>query len=308
MVLTRDEIRALYRRTASVYDAALVPYRLAEVERYRKELVGGLGLRLGGTAVDLGCGTGANLPYLVEAVGPEGRVVGVDLSEAMLARARRYIQRKDWRNVELIETDVTAYELPPGTAGVAAAFSLEMVPEYDDVIGHIAVSLRPGARLGLLGLKHPERWPEWLVSVGIRLNKPFGVSRDYESFRPWTSVERHMQVVRYQELYLGAAYLCIGEVGVRGGASGDRRPRRGFSRQGTTGSARRGNRGNPPTPRVSRWRSNGDTRASSSAQACSLVNVTAGPGPHRSRPWPSGLSRTPPPACRWSARRPRSSP
>lgn len=136
----------------------------------------------------------------------------MDLSEAMLARARLYIERKGWRNVELIEADVTAYELPPETAGVATAFALEMVPEYDDVIRRLAASLRPGGRLGLLGLKHLEGWPEWLVSVSVWLNKPFGVSRDYESFHPWELMERYMRVVRFDELYAGAACLCIGEV------------------------------------------------------------------------------------------------
>ncbi|GAB2797841.1 hypothetical protein GCM10027275_49160 [Rhabdobacter roseus] len=41
--------------------------------------------------------------------------------------------------------------------------------------------------------------------------KPFGVSREYEQFRPWKSVEKSMKTVEFEELYLGAAYRCTGE-------------------------------------------------------------------------------------------------
>ncbi|MCG6970554.1 MAG: methyltransferase domain-containing protein [Gammaproteobacteria bacterium] len=45
----------------------------------------------GGTVVDLGCGTGLNFPLLQQAVGPVGRVISVDLSAEMLARAGKRV-------------------------------------------------------------------------------------------------------------------------------------------------------------------------------------------------------------------------
>lgn len=74
--------------------------------------------------------------------------------------------------------------------GVLATFALETVPEYDRIIERATASLSPGGRLALLGLKHPARWPDWLVEMGIWLNRPFGVSRDYAALRPWESVRR----------------------------------------------------------------------------------------------------------------------
>jgi hypothetical protein len=41
--------------------------------------------------------------------------------------------------------------------------------------------------------------------------RPFGVSLDLAQRHPWESVERYMTVVRFQELYFSALYLCIGE-------------------------------------------------------------------------------------------------
>ena len=212
MVLNADEVGQLYRRTARFYDVIAWVYRFAGVQRYRRRAVAALRLRAGDTVVDLGCGTGLNLPLLRTAVGPSGRVIGVDLTNAMLARARNRVERAGWANVELVEADLTDYRLPPRLGGALATFALEMVPEYDTVIRRISESLRPGCRLALFGLKHPERWPRWLVRLGIWLNRPFGVSEDYAALRPWESVWRHMEEVEHEELLGGAAYLSVGEV------------------------------------------------------------------------------------------------
>lgn len=211
MILNADEVRNLYGRTAGFYDRALLFYRLIGVDRQRRTAVQRLRLQPGNTVVNLGCGTGANFPFLEKAVGPSGRIIGVDLSAAMLERARLRLDKNDWTNVDLVEGDVRDYALLPETAGVVAAFALEMVPDYDAVIEKIANALPVEGRLALLGVKHPERWPGWLVDLGIFLNRPFGVDRDYAALRPWQAVRRHMTVVEFEELYAGAAYRCVGQ-------------------------------------------------------------------------------------------------
>ena len=53
------------------------------------------GLKDGDTVVDIGCGTGLNFPLLHRVVGPNGTIIGVDLSETMLAQARHMAEAKD---------------------------------------------------------------------------------------------------------------------------------------------------------------------------------------------------------------------
>ena len=212
MVLSRQETKQLYRRTAPFYDVAVCFYRLVGVRRWRRIAVRALQLQPGDTVVDMGCGTGLNFSLLREAVGPEGRIVGVDLTGAMLEQARRRVRRAGWQNVELIEGDLATFDFPADVKGAIATLALEMVPEYDRVIEHAAGALPPGDRLALFGLKVPEHWPEWLLRLGVWLNKPFGASRDYASFQPWESVRRHMREVTHRELFAGAAYLSVGIV------------------------------------------------------------------------------------------------
>ena len=159
--------------------------------------------------VDLGCGTGANLPMLVDAVGPTGRIHAIDLSPNMLSKARRLAKRRGWTNIEFIEGDVRTAALPDEISGVMAVYALEMLSDNAAVIERVVLKLVVGGRFALLGLKEPSRWPRWLVDLAITVNRPFGVTRDYTSIRPWLALRKQMEEVSFQEMLWGAGYLCI---------------------------------------------------------------------------------------------------
>ena len=210
-VLGPEGVRDLYDRLAPVYDAVAWAYDLVGSGRFHRRAVRALALRPGDTAVDLACGTGVNLPHLVEAVGAGGRVVAVDLSPGMLAQARKRVARGGWANVELVEADVRDFSFPETLHGVIGLYALEMVPEHDAVIARAVRALVPGRRIAVGGLRRPERWPEWAVRLGEIVNRPFGVSRAYEDVQPWRAVEAHADAVSYEEDVLGAVYLAVGQ-------------------------------------------------------------------------------------------------
>ena len=213
MAFDRDAIRELYRRRAGRYDRSLWLFRLAgfRFSRYRRSTVSSLGLGPGDTVVDLGCGTGLNFALLEEAVGPTGTIVGVDLTDAMLERARVRVRSQGWSNVELTRGDLAEYMPPEGIAGALSTFAITLVPEYDQVIAHCAAALRPGGRLAICDFKEPPGWPHWLVRLFAWFNRPFGVTLDLATRHPWESVRRHLDEVQYRKLYFGALYLTVGE-------------------------------------------------------------------------------------------------
>ncbi|MDB9279786.1 methyltransferase domain-containing protein [Halorubrum ezzemoulense] len=112
-------IRRGYDAWARVYD--WFARATASVGGVRAACVRALDLAPGDTVVEFGCGPGVNLPALRDAVGPSGRVVGVDVSPRMLNRAAGLVERHDWGNVSLVEGDA---ERPPVAAadGVLATF------------------------------------------------------------------------------------------------------------------------------------------------------------------------------------------
>jgi len=212
-----DEVVELYRRRAPRYDLTSHLYWLIgyPVDRYRREGVDALRLRPGDTVVELGCGTGHNLPLLQEAVGAEGRVLGVDLTDAMLEQARRRVERAGWRNVELVHSDAAAFAWPPRVDGVLSTYALTLVPTLDDVIRRAAAALGPGKRMVVVDLKAPEEWPRWVLGAVVALVRPFGVTLDLAERHPWESMRRHFTSVEVREHYLGTTYVAIGEAGSR---------------------------------------------------------------------------------------------
>lgn len=119
-------VRSLYDRWSRVYDWNPA---LALVRPARRRAVAALDLDEGDTAVDMGTGTGANLPLLRAAVGETGRVVGVDASPGMLERARGRVEAAGWENVAVVEGDVRRPPVDGPVDGVCSAFVAVM---YED--------------------------------------------------------------------------------------------------------------------------------------------------------------------------------
>ena len=79
--------------------------------------------------VELGCGTGLNFELLQEKIGPTGRLIGVDLTDAMLEVTHRRVVDKGWRNVELVQNDALDYDYPAAVNGIISTFALSLIPE-----------------------------------------------------------------------------------------------------------------------------------------------------------------------------------
>jgi demethylmenaquinone methyltransferase/2-methoxy-6-polyprenyl-1,4-benzoquinol methylase len=214
MALNKQEIRDLYRKRAKRYDFAILIYGLVgfRVNKYRREAVTALNLKPGDLVIDLACGTGLNFPYLKQAVGERGKIIGVDLTDAMLDQARARVRTAGWQNVELVQSDLANYEFPAGVSGILSTMSITLVPEYDEIIKTGAQALRPGTRLAVLDFKKPDNYPDWLIRFVVWLNKPYGVSLELLERHPWESMKRHLNEVMFREYYLGILYLSVGEI------------------------------------------------------------------------------------------------
>lgn len=184
-VLEPDEVHELYDEIADFYDLAAAAYQWFGAGRLADRALHELRPRPGDTVVDLGTGTGRNLTRLAKMVGPTGRVIGVDISAGMLARAQDKVTRRDLSNVELVQADIAAYEPPTDVQAIVATYAIEMLPDYDAVIARMVERLSDNGRIAVTGLRNPQRWPEWLVRLGSAINRPFGVAEEYRSHRPW---------------------------------------------------------------------------------------------------------------------------
>ena len=220
---TREHLIQIYRKKARHYD---LTSRLYPVPGYpqrdqRLRAVQALGLRPGDTVVDLACGTGLNFALLQRAVGPGGRIVGVDLTDAMLARAQDRVKANGWSNVSLGQADAAGFDFPAGAAAILSTYALTQVPEGAEVIAHGAAALAPGGRWAVLDLKVPGRTPAWLAQFGTATVRPFAGIDQWMARRPWETIRAAMQEeladFSWTELFFGTAFLAAGSARGDGG-------------------------------------------------------------------------------------------
>jgi ubiquinone/menaquinone biosynthesis C-methylase UbiE len=213
---TREHLVRTYRKKARHYDVTsrLYPAPGYPQRSQRLRAVQALRLRPGDSVVDVACGTGLNFPLLEEAIGPEGRIVGVDLTDAMLAQAERRVETSGWSNVALVQADAAEFEFPAGVDAILSTYALTQVPECGQVIARGAAALAAGGRWVVLDLKAPDAAPRWLAQLGVAVARPFASIEEWMARRPWevirTAMEEELAELSWTELFFGTAFLAAG--------------------------------------------------------------------------------------------------
>lgn len=149
---SKDETKAYYNKLAKVYDV---------LSEHSEQPMRDIGIKMlaaqpGETVLEIGFGTGHCLVELAEAVGENGKVHGVDISEGMLEEARKLLESKGLaERVELHCGDAAHLPFGPGSLdAIFTSFTLELfdTPELPDVLANWYAALRPGGRLGVVAI------------------------------------------------------------------------------------------------------------------------------------------------------------
>jgi ubiquinone/menaquinone biosynthesis C-methylase UbiE len=173
-----------YDRIAHLYSTLEPLYLIFPPARRRA--VAALGLKPGDTALEIGAGTGRNFPYLVEAVGPSGTVIGVDASPGMLAEARKLIERRGWSNVQLRQQDASQLEIGTDVDGVLFSLSYSAMPEPRQALARAWQRLRPSSRVVVMDMGLTQGGPYRLLAPIARLLVKFAPGDAYSD--PWNDL------------------------------------------------------------------------------------------------------------------------
>lgn len=115
------------------------------------------GFHRGATLLDVGCGPGYATFDLASLVGPEGRVIGVDVSQRFIAHVRSEAARRGMTHVETRLEDLASLSVPDATVdGAFARWVLCFLPDPGAVISRVARALRPGAAFAVIDYSHYE--------------------------------------------------------------------------------------------------------------------------------------------------------
>jgi ubiquinone/menaquinone biosynthesis C-methylase UbiE len=211
-----DLSRKRYGQVAEGYDALT-----AMGSPYRRQTVRALAPQPGETVLDVGCGTGLNFELLAGPLGPEGTIVGIDLSPHMLRLARERADRHGWRNVVLVEGAAEDVDIPV-QADAALLCGTHDIMRSPAALEHVLAHVRPGGRVVAAGPK----WAPWWWATGPAMNAwTWQLNRDYvttfEGFgRPWSHLARLVPGLEVTDVFFGGGYIAAGRMPPRWRARG----------------------------------------------------------------------------------------
>jgi len=142
------KVYSFWGRFPSLYSAQDIITFLGRAKAIRSQAIKKMGLKRGDKALEVACGSGRNFPYLVEAVGKDGFILGFDYSQEMLDAAKQLSKRNKWGNIRLIQGDAAQLKIiEKKFDGVVSVLGISAIPKWEKTLGRCYDVLRSGGKL-----------------------------------------------------------------------------------------------------------------------------------------------------------------
>ena len=187
------------------------------IKPLRQKAVQLLQLKPGARVLDVGCGPGGSFPYLVDAVGPSGQVVGVEISLEVAINARRRIEKNGWSNVLVIDGDARTVSLEGTFAGLLM-FAAADIYASPQALRNLFPHMQSDARIVAFGAKLSHRRSGKVLNPLLRsLWRLSFSSTPAVNYEPWAPLKDRTGELHLEEYFFGSMFLAWGAI------SGDRK-------------------------------------------------------------------------------------
>jgi ubiquinone/menaquinone biosynthesis methyltransferase len=153
-------VRALFDEMSATYGLVNLVSSFGFCRSWRRQCTGQVNIPSGACAVDLMTGMGELCPQIAQAVGSEGRIIALDISQAMCDKARQYGSGRLACCVDVVEADALCSPLPPATADVVlSSFGLKTFSEAQigQLASEVARLLKPRGAFSFIEISVPQR-------------------------------------------------------------------------------------------------------------------------------------------------------
>jgi demethylmenaquinone methyltransferase/2-methoxy-6-polyprenyl-1,4-benzoquinol methylase len=161
------------------------------------------------------CGTGLDFPHILEKIGSEGYILGVDFSEIMLDQARNNIDKNSWNNVEVIGADITKYRLYNDIkfdAGVCT-LGMSVIPKAMSAYENLLSNIRSDGEIIISDMQLAKGWKSVFNPLTVYISKKYGGT--YKRHKNSTDISlamiQNLKDVKKETFLLDSYFYCLGK-------------------------------------------------------------------------------------------------
>lgn len=198
-------------KVAKRYDFSMPPFFLL----WKRKAIKDSSLKKGDTVLVFCCGTGLDFSFILEKIGDEGKIAGVDFSDEMLLKAKEKIKNEKWNNVELINANVCKFNSTSKDkfdVGICT-LGISIIPDFESAYHNLYANVKDGGEIIIGDMQLATGWLSFFNPLTIRLAKKFGGTSEghNNSLVLQTKMKKHLTNLIKRQFFFGAYYYCIGK-------------------------------------------------------------------------------------------------
>ena len=129
------KVYSFWGRFPFLYSAQDIITFLGRAKTIRSLTVKKIELKRGDKALEVACGSGRNFPYIIEAVGKEGFILGFDYSQEMLDATKQLSKQNDWSDIKLVQGDAAQLKITEKNFdGVVSVLGISAIPDWEKAV------------------------------------------------------------------------------------------------------------------------------------------------------------------------------
>ena len=202
------KVYSFWGRFPFLYSAQDIITFLGRAETIRNLAVERMGLKIRNKVLEVACGSGRDFPYLAEAVGKNGSILGFDYSQEMLDAAKQLCERNGWNNIKLVQGDAAQLDIVENNFdGVISVLGISAIPEWEKALDRCHNVLRPGGKLVVCDAR--------LFTGSLKILNPL-IRQIYSKFAAWDpsknilgKMEEIFGNVEVENFNLGTFFIAV---------------------------------------------------------------------------------------------------
>jgi demethylmenaquinone methyltransferase/2-methoxy-6-polyprenyl-1,4-benzoquinol methylase len=214
MALDSKKIEEIYAgKVARKYDFSMPPF----FAMWKKKAFDDSSLKSGDRVLVFCCGTGSDFPHILNKIGKDGKIVGVDFSSEMLKQAKEKIRKNGWENIELIEADITKFngEFEEKFDVGVCTLGMSIIPDFKSAYRNLTSYVKSQGEIIIGDEQLASGWLAFFNPITILLAKKFGGTPEghQNSMELYSMMKSELTDVRKREFFFNSYYYCIGKTG-----------------------------------------------------------------------------------------------